>query len=73
MMLIDQAITPSMPQISILDVLTDTEQWLNLHKLFGPLSGFDAKLDDPRKRVSARCSATVATWDRARRPSPSRG
>ena len=51
MMLIDQAITASMPQISILDVLTETEQWLNLHKLFGPLSGFDAKLDDPRKRV----------------------
>ncbi|QBY56181.1 Tn3 family transposase [Cupriavidus oxalaticus] len=51
MMLIDQAITASMPQISILDVLTETEQWLNLHRLFGPLSGFDAKIDDPRKRV----------------------
>ncbi|QUN32294.1 Tn3 family transposase (plasmid) [Cupriavidus sp. KK10] len=49
-MLIDQAITASMPQISILDVLTETEQWLNLHQLFGPLSGFDAKLDEPRKR-----------------------
>lgn len=49
-MLIDQAITASMPQISILDVLTETEQWLDLHKLFGPLSGFDAKIDDPRKR-----------------------
>jgi len=48
--LIDQAITASMPQSSILDVLTETEQWLDLHKLFGPLSGFDAKLDDPRKR-----------------------
>jgi len=49
-MLIDQAITASMPQVSILDVLTETEQWLNLHKLFGPLSGFEAKIDDPRKR-----------------------
>jgi hypothetical protein len=39
-----------MPQISILDLLTETEQWLDLHKLFGPLSGFDAKIDDPRKR-----------------------
>ncbi|MGF6736004.1 hypothetical protein OKW50_008177 [Paraburkholderia youngii] len=48
--LIDQAITASMPQVSILDLLTETEQWLDLHKLFGPLSGFDAKLDDPRKR-----------------------
>lgn len=48
--LIDQAITASMPQLSILDILTETEQWLDLHKLFGPLSGFDAKIDDPRKR-----------------------
>ncbi len=48
--LIDQAITASMLQISILDLLTETEQWLNLHKLFGPLSGFDAKIDEPRKR-----------------------
>jgi hypothetical protein len=48
--LIDQAITASMPQLSILDLLTETEQWLDLHKLFGPLSGFDAKVDDPRKR-----------------------
>jgi Tn3 transposase DDE domain-containing protein len=38
------------PQLSILDLLTETEQWLDLHKLFGPLSGFDAKIDDPRKR-----------------------
>jgi hypothetical protein len=29
---------------------TETEQWLDLHKLFGLLSGFDAKIDDPRKR-----------------------
>ncbi|TAL55812.1 Tn3 family transposase [Pandoraea sp.] len=48
--LIDQAITASMPQLTILDLLTETEQWLDLHKLFGPLSGFDAKIDDPRKR-----------------------
>src|ERR1700740_1776353 len=38
------------PQLSILNLLTETEQWLDLHKLFGPLSGFDAKIDDPRKR-----------------------
>nr|WP_254209640.1 Tn3 family transposase [Burkholderia multivorans] len=48
--LIDQAIKASMPEVSILDLLTETEQWLDLHKLFGPLSGFDAKLDEPRKR-----------------------
>ncbi|RQM53612.1 MULTISPECIES: Tn3 family transposase [Burkholderia] len=48
--LIDQAITASMRPVSILDILTETEQWLDLHRLFGPLSGFEAKVDDPRKR-----------------------
>ncbi|VWD64914.1 transposase Tn3 family protein [Burkholderia lata] len=38
-----------MRPVSILDVLTETEQWLDLHRLFGPLSGFEAKVDDPRK------------------------
>lgn len=28
-----------MLQVSILDLLTETEQWLDLHKLVGPLSG----------------------------------
>jgi len=37
--LIDQAITASMRPVSILDILTETEQWLDLHTLFGPLSG----------------------------------
>jgi hypothetical protein len=36
-----------MPQLGILDLLTETEQWLDLHKLFGPLSGFDAKQAAP--------------------------
>lgn len=47
---VDQAITSEMSEASILDVLTETEQWLDLHKFFGPLSGFEAKIDDPRKR-----------------------
>lgn len=47
---VDQAITTSMATTSILDVLTETERWLDLHKLFGPLSGFESKVDDPRKR-----------------------
>lgn len=47
---VDQAITNSMATTSILDVLTETERWLDLHKLFGPLSGFESKVDDPRKR-----------------------
>ncbi len=47
---VDQAVTNSMATASILDVLTETERWLDLHKLFGPLSGFETKVDDPRKR-----------------------
>jgi TnpA family transposase len=47
---IDEAIRSQMKDVSILDVLTETEKWLDLHKLFGPLSGFEAKVDDPRKR-----------------------
>ncbi len=47
---VDNAITAEMTEASILDILTETEKWLDLHKFFGPLSGFEAKVDDPRKR-----------------------
>jgi len=47
---IDELIREQMKDASILDVLTETEKWLDLHKLFGPLSGFEAKVDEPRKR-----------------------
>lgn len=47
---VDDAIRMQMNEASILDVLTETEKWLDLHKLFGPLSGFETKIDDPRKR-----------------------
>lgn len=48
--IIDQAITANAEPKSILDVLTETERWLDLHRSFGPLSGFEAKIDEPRKR-----------------------
>lgn len=48
--LIDQAVTASMRPASIRDILTETEQWLDSHRLFGPLSRFEARGDDPRKR-----------------------
>jgi len=48
--LIVQAMEATMHPVSILDILTETEQWLDLHRLFGPLSGFEAKIDEPRKR-----------------------
>ena len=47
---VDQHLVDEMTPASILDVLTETEKWLDLHRLFGPLSGFESKVDDPRKR-----------------------
>lgn len=48
--MVDHVLLSEMDTVSILDVLTETEKWLDLHKLFGPLSGFETKVDDPRKR-----------------------
>lgn len=42
-----------MKPISILDVLLRTEQWLNWTRFFTPLSGHEAKLDDPLARYLA--------------------
>lgn len=39
-----------MEQVSILDILYTSQQWYNWTKFFGPLSGFDSKLDDPIER-----------------------
>ena len=46
MYLIVQRIEP----INILDVLVDTENWLDWTKSFGPLSGYDGRIDDARER-----------------------
>src|SRR5690606_30836815 len=40
-----------MKEVSILDLLVEAESWLDIHTLFGPISGFDAKVDDPRLRL----------------------
>jgi len=48
--LLEARLKEDMPPVNILDLLTESEQWLDLHRLFGPLSGFEAKIDDPRKR-----------------------
>ncbi len=47
---IDKQLTTRLPEKNILDILVEAEGWLDLHKQFGPLSGFEAKIDDPRKR-----------------------
>ncbi|UBM07931.1 Tn3 family transposase [Cupriavidus metallidurans] len=47
---IDAAITETMDEVNILDLLAEAEQWLDLHRLFGPLSGFEPKIHDARRR-----------------------
>jgi TnpA family transposase len=47
---LDQVITERLPEQNILEVLTAAESWLSLHKKFGPITGFESKLDEPRKR-----------------------
>ena len=48
---IDAMITERMQAASIVDVMIDTERWLDLHKLFRPLAGTDSRLADLRMRV----------------------
>ena len=48
---IDELITERMEAASIVDVMIDTERWLDLHKLFRPLAGTDSRLEDLRLRV----------------------
>ncbi len=38
------------PSLNILDLLIESEQWLDLHTLFSPPSGEKSRLSDPRKR-----------------------
>jgi len=45
--LIEQLIREQLPAISLLDAVMDTEKWLNWTRHFGPLSGHEAKLDQP--------------------------
>ena len=46
-----------MTPVGILDVLADTEKWLNWTRHFGPISGLDSKLTNPAERylVTAFC------------------
>ncbi len=45
--LISQLMREQMPAVSLLDAMMDTEKWLNWTRHFGPLSGHEAKLDEP--------------------------
>ena len=42
-----------MSPVGILEALADTEHWLGWTRHFGPVSGFEAKLDRPRERYLA--------------------
>lgn len=39
-----------MKENDVLNILWETEQWLNWTKHFGPISGFDTKLENPSER-----------------------
>jgi TnpA family transposase len=48
--LIESLLAEKLQPVNILDILSDTEQWLNWTKPFGPISGFDSKLENPIER-----------------------
>lgn len=43
-------IEEKMVPINVLDLLADTEYWLNWTRFFGPISGHEAKIDRPSER-----------------------
>lgn len=46
-------IAERMRPVGILDVLSDTEEWLNWTRFFKPISGFEGKIDNPISRYLA--------------------
>lgn len=54
---LEQMLGQRMEEVGIVDALSDTEHWLNWTKHFGPISGLDAKLSNPRERylIAAFC------------------
>lgn len=50
---LEQLIAERIEPVNILDVLADTEHWLNWTRFFGPVSGLDAKIDASRARYVA--------------------
>lgn len=47
---VEMLLADTLAPVNILDVLADTESWLNWTRFFGPLSGHEDKLDDPVAR-----------------------
>lgn len=48
--IIDRMLLDRMPELNILDVLSDTEYWLNWTSKFGLISGFETRLQDAKQR-----------------------
>ncbi|MBX4270030.1 transposase [Clostridium estertheticum] len=48
--LIESLISQRLKPINILDVITDTEYWINWTKVFGSISGHDTKIENPIER-----------------------
>ena len=44
---ISELLQDRLEKINLLDLIINAERWLSLHKLFGPLSGFESRVDDP--------------------------
>lgn len=47
---LERLLTDKMNPINILDIFVDTEHWLKWTKVFGPLSGYDSKIEDASSR-----------------------
>ena len=47
---VEQLIEERLPECDILEILSDTEHWINWTKDFGPISGFDSRLSSPQPR-----------------------
>lgn len=47
---VEEQIAQRLPPVNLLDILTDTEHWLNWTRFFSPISGHDAKIDEPIAR-----------------------
>jgi TnpA family transposase len=50
---LERLLKERMPLVGILEALADTEHWLGWTRHFGPISGFETKLNRPRERYLA--------------------
>jgi len=53
LLILERLLKARMVPAGVLEALADTEHWLGWTRHFGPLSGFEAKLDCPRERYLA--------------------